>query len=753
MTEYYLIFVVVLLLLAVIDLAVGVSNDAVNFLNSAIGARVASWRTIMIVASAGVFVGATFSSGLMEVARSGIFNPQAFTLADVMILFTAVMIADIVLLDTFNTLGLPTSTTVSLIFELLGSAFAISLFKMAAAGEGIGALSTYINSGRSLGIISGIFISVGIAFVVGMIVMYLSRLLFSFQYEKRLTYVGGLWGGASLTAVFYFLLVKGLKGASFVSEPMLAWLNEHTGALLIGMFVVSTLIMQVLFMMKVNALRGVVLIGMFALAMAFAGNDLVNFIGAPIAGLESFLAWRQSGVPAEEYHMGVLNEAVRTNTWILLAAGAVMVITLWLSRKARTVTDTEVSLGRHGEGVERFESNPIARSVVRGARDVAGFFAAVMPHSLKQRIDRNFERPAEEPRPDAPAFDLVRASVNLTIGSMLIALGTSMKLPLSTTFVTFMVAMGSSLADRAWDRDTAVFRVSGVLSVIGGWLITAVVALTVSGLFAVILRIGGMVGLVLLLGLAGFTIWRSTRFHQERDEEIREKKAIYDRKAMPTDQVFEETGKHFADVLDEMVKALENTLTGLVKEDAGRLKKAEKRIKRLMERNEGLGDTLPQYIRRVQEEESEGSKIYIAVYDNLSDMLRSCRSIIHTSRTHVENSHKPLSNAQQADLDNLYGQTIGYMHELRNFIEHGDGGGISHLLLKRDDVLALLEVCIERQVEGIKARKYNEINTGLYFTLLLETKDFVLVSGRLLSFFESVSSGQVVSVVQPEVMA
>jgi len=752
MIEYYLIFVVVLLLLAIFDLVVGVSNDAVNFLNSAIGSRVASWRSIMIVASFGVFIGATFSSGLMEVARSGIFNPQYFSLADVMVLFAAVMLADVVLLDTFNTLGMPTSTTVSLVFELLGAAFVVSLFKIAAAGAGAEALTTYINSGRALGIISGIFVSVGIAFVCGLLAQYVSRLLFSFQFEKRLPYVGGLWGGLSLTAVAYFLLFKGIKGASFVSDGFLAWVDTHLWWMLIGMFVAFTLIMQVLFWMKINALRGVVLVGMFALAMAFAGNDLVNFIGVPIAGLDSFLAWRGSGVPADSYMMVALDQPVRTNTWLLLLAGAVMVATLWLSRKARTVTETEIGLGRQGEGVERFASNPIARSIVRAARDIGGVLSSLLPAALKRRIDRNFERPqtasAEEGSPDAPAFDLIRASVNLTIASVLIAMATSLKLPLSTTYVTFMVAMGASLADRAWDRDTAVFRVSGVLNVIGGWLITAVVAMSMAGLFAAILYIGGMYALAGLLVLAGYLIYRSTRLHRAREEESAERRAHYERPSVSLAEVFHETGNHIAEVLDDIGKALENAIGGLVKEDASRLKKTEKKIKRLIDRNEGMGDTLPQYIRKVEELESEGSKTYIAVYDYLSDMLRSSRSIVHTSRTHVENSHKPLSQSQYADLDNLYGQTVGYVHAIKDYIHRGEFHDTAGLLVKRDEVMAFLEVCIERQVSGIKARKYNEINTGLYFTLLLETKDFMLVSGRLLGFFESFSNGDKVSVMQ-----
>ncbi|MEZ4702277.1 MAG: inorganic phosphate transporter [Rhodothermales bacterium] len=742
MTEYYLVFVGVLLILAVLDLVVGVSNDAVNFLNSAIGSRVATARTILIVASVGVFIGASFSSGLMEVARSGIFNPQHFTFAEVIVIFAAVMLADIVLLDMFNTMGMPTSTTVSIVFELLGAAFAVSLFKIAASGGGSDALALYINSGRALGIVSGIFVSVGIAFVTGLLAQYLSRLLFSFQYEKRLPYVGGLWAGLSLTGVCYFLLMKGFKGASFVSDSFLAWVNTHTWSLLIGMFVVFTIGMQLLFWMKVNGLRVVVLTGMFALAMAFAGNDLVNFIGVPIAGLESFIAWNQSGVAADAFLMDSLQQPVRTNTWLLLTAGLVMVLTLWFSRKARTVTETEVSLGRQGEGVERFAPNPIARSIVRGAREIAGFFSALIPGVLRRRIDRNFERPAGTDDPDAPAFDLVRASVNLTLASILIAMATSLKLPLSTTYVTFMVAMGASLADRAWDRDTAVFRVSGVLNVIGGWLITAVVALLVAGLFAFVLHYGGMFGLVGLIALAGFMIWRSNILHREREEEAVERRSVYARESLPVEQVFKETGEHIVEVLDQMAGALQHALTGLVKEDSGLLKKTDKKIKRLIERNEGLGDTLPQYIRRVEEEETSGSKAYIAVYDYLSDMLRSCRSIVYSCRTHIDNSHKPLSNNQHADLDNLFGQTIGYLHELKDCIARGEWTHAEHLVTRKDEVLAVVELGVERQVAGIKARKYNEINTGLYFTLLLETKDFVLVSGRLLGFFESRTNGE-----------
>ncbi|MBT8491897.1 MAG: inorganic phosphate transporter, partial [Deltaproteobacteria bacterium] len=502
-SDPFIFFVVVLFVLAISDLVVGVSNDAVNFLNSALGSKVASRKVVMLVASAGIIAGALFSGGMMEVARKGIFSPELFTFANVMVVFAAVMITDIILLDLFNTLAMPTSTTVSIVFELLGAAIAVAVLAIHHQGGSLADAGAYINSSRALIIIGGIFISVVVAFAVGAAAQYISRLIFTFHFERRMRIFGGIWAGVAITALSYFLLIKGLKGASFVPAGFVAWVGEHTVSVLAILLAASTAVMQVCLFLGRNILRFVVLLGTFALAMAFASNDLVNFVGVPMAGLESYSSWSNSGVAASELMMTSLHEPVRTSSLYLLVAGAIMAATLWLSSKARSVTETEINLSRQGAGVERFSPNILSRTIVRTARDIGSVLARILGRRWRARIDSSFvPRGFEGPVGAAPAFDTVRASVNLTIASALIALATSLKLPLSTTYVSFMVAMGSSLADRAWDRDTAVFRVAGVLNIIGGWFLTAAIALSASAVFATIIYFAGIYGVIGLLCLA-----------------------------------------------------------------------------------------------------------------------------------------------------------------------------------------------------------------------------------------------------------
>ena len=446
----------------------------------------------MIVASLGILAGATFSSGMMEVARKGIFHPEYFYFSEIMIIFIAVMLTDIILLDLFNTFGMPTSTTVSIVFELLGAAVAVGLWKIVHAGDNLQVLGDYINSSSAILIISGIFISVLIAFFVGSLVQFVSRFLFTFHVKKQLKWVGPIWSGLALSGLTYFLLIKGLKGASFISDTFVSYISEHTLLILGVSFLFWSALMQLLLTAyKTNILRIVVLFGTFALAMAFAGNDLVNFIGVPIAGLESYLAWDQSGSAAEGFEMSILNEPIQTKSYLLLLAGGIMVVTLWFSKKARSVTETEVNLGRQDEGAERFRSNILSRSIVRHSLYLGNFLQRMTPPAWREKIAERFQ-PYEEPilehqEGGPPAFDLVRASVNLTVASALIAFATSLKLPLSTTYVSFMVAMGTSLADKAWGRSSAAFRVAGVINVIGGWFFTAFMAFTSAAIFATLI--------------------------------------------------------------------------------------------------------------------------------------------------------------------------------------------------------------------------------------------------------------------------
>lgn len=524
--DYFSVAVVILVILAMVDLSVGVSNDAVNFLNSAIGSRVTSRRTILMVATAGILIGALFSSGIMEVARKGVFNPEMFTFADIMVVFLAVMLADVLLLDLFNTFGLPTSTTVSIVFELLGAASAVALFHTLNTTEP-SAFMEYINARSALMIISGILLSVVVAFITGAMVQFFSRLLFTYEDSRHGTFVLLGWSALALTIISYFLFIKGLKSASFIDATTVLWVSEHTAVVLPLTFAGWLAVTSLIRLSGYNPLAFVVLAGTFALAMAFASNDLVNFIGVPLAGLESWQAWAASGLGPEQMYMDVLNQPVKSSPWYLFVAGVVMAATLWISARARSVTQTEVSLARQGDGTERFSPGPLSRGLVWVFIRCSVITQNFVPDSLQTKIGDRFRFPGGRDinagmNTEFRAFDLVRASVNLAVASILIAIATSLKLPLSTTFVSFMVAMGTSLADQAWGRDTAVYRVAGVLSVLGGWFLTAAAAFFMAGVFACLLKLFGGAALLVLLLLIPIALYRSAIYHQKNSATPRE---------------------------------------------------------------------------------------------------------------------------------------------------------------------------------------------------------------------------------------
>ncbi len=737
MAEYYLILVVVLFALAIADLVVGVSNDAVNFLNSAIGSRVASRKLIMAVASLGIFLGATFSSGMMEVARRGIFNPDMYLFAEVMIIFLAVMMADIIMLDLFNTFGMPTSTTVSIVFELLGAAFVVALIKVISMGGGLAEVALFINSDKAIAIISAILLSVVIAFTTGVLAQYLSRLLFTFNYERRMKAVGGIWSGFALAAISYFLLVKGLKGASFVTDEFVAWLSANTWPMLIGLFVGWTAIMQVLILRGVNILRFVVLVGTFALAMAFAGNDLVNFIGVAVAGMESFMAWQGSGVSADAFTMEALTQPVRTNTLLLLAAGLIMVLALWFSRKARSVTETEVNLGRQGDGYERFKPNTLSRGVVRGARGLGRLIEYLVPRAVLQRADTSFQVHATPDDDPQVAFDLVRASVNLTIASMLIALATSLKLPLSTTYVSFMVAMGASLADRAWDRDSAVYRVSGVLSVIGGWFLTAFVAFSTAGVFALLLSFFDGYAVAGLLTLVIFSLWRSMRFHKKRQQEQTERQAgaaaaTTEQTHLNVETVKAETANQVSDAFDTVGTALHEAFQGLFTEDLEPLRRATQQVERLQRYTDGLGFNLHRYTSRISETDLSASHHYTEVYDKLQDLTQVSRSLVQYAYQHVRNSHLPLLPEQQNAFEPLLAMYQDHLRAVQASLRQSNGSASSlHPLVARTDEV------LDAQLDGIRADRYSPTNSRLVINVLLELKDLAEAISDLGRLFQT----------------
>jgi len=652
---FYFLAVVILMALAVSDLMVGVSNDAVNFLNSSIGSRVAPRWFIMIVASLGMLAGVTFSSGMMEVARKGIFHPQYFTMPELMVIFLAVMLTDVILLDLFNTFGLPTSTTVSIVFELLGAAVAVSVIKVMRAKSGFSAIVQYINTGKALAIITGILLSVAVAFLTGALIQFLTRLIFTFNFQARLKRYGALWGGVALAAIVYFILIKGAKGASFITPETLEWIKHHTLTILGLAFVFCAFLLQLLMsLFHTHVLKVIVVVGTFALAMAFAANDLVNFIGVPLAGLSAYHAAGAAADPFSQL-MSALQQPVRSHTGILLLAGMIMVVTLWVSRKARTVTRTEISLGRQEEGVERFEASPLSRTIVRMATATGEWISRLVPKRIRHSLDRRFDcaraRPhALEDEGERPSFDLVRAAVNLMVASTLISLGTSLKLPLSTTYVTFMVAMGSSFADRAWGRDSAVYRVTGVLTVIGGWFFTAFMAFTVSGLMAMAIFYWRAPAVVAMLALVAGLILRNFRLHKRRESSQKELDVFNLRKVKDLRYAADISFEHTSIFLERIAATLEKAFRAVSLCDRIQLKYLRKETKKLELWANIIVANVFKTLRLMEQADIETSQQYTRVISALQENAESVRNIVLRAYTHVLNNHKPLLPVQLEEL-------------------------------------------------------------------------------------------------------
>ena len=579
----YFSFILFLFLLAVIDLIVGVSNDAVNFLNSAIGAKVARFRTILIIASIGVFVGASMSNGMMDIARHGIFQPQMFSFNDLLCIFLAVMVTDVVLLDVFNTLGMPTSTTVSMVFELLGGTFILSLIKILSDSTGMLTFADLLNTDKALSVILAIFLSVAVAFIFGTIVQWLSRLIFTFNYKSNLTWKIGIFGGIAVTSILYFALLNGLKGTTFMTPEFHAWIDENTGAFILICFLASTVLMQVLHWCKVNVFKIVILLGTFALALAFAGNDLVNFVGVPLAAYSAYQDYAANGAgQADTFMMSSLNESAQTPFYFLVGAGIVMVYALATSKKAQNVVKTSVDLSRQDEGEEMFGSSRVARSIVRGANNLGDFISKYTPRPVLRWIDSRFNKD-EAILADGAAFDLVRASVNLVLSGLLIAIGTSFTLPLSTTYVTFIVAMGASLADRAWTRESAVFRITGVLNVIGGWFLTAGIAFTACAVVTIAMYYGGAVVMALFVFAAVFILIKSNFSSKDKDE-VDYQEQLFKNMMATKDKAecWSLLKKHVSvtqqNMLDFVWKTYEDVVNGFVDEDLKTLRRAVKHI-------------------------------------------------------------------------------------------------------------------------------------------------------------------------------
>ncbi len=740
MEQIYVIMLIALGVLAVIDLMVGVSNDAVNFLNSAVGSKAISFKLTMIVASVGVLVGAMFSGGMMEIARSGIFVPSMFTFNDVMIIFLAVMMADIILLDLFNTLGLPTSTTVSIIFELLGAAVCLAIYKIITADDTFANLPKYINTAKASAIVYSILLSVILSFSIGGFVQYISRLIFTFHYEKKLKYFGAIFGGVAISAITFFILIKGLKGVSFISPAQFAWIDEHQFLILGGNFVVFLLLSQLLIsVFKVNILKVIILIGTFALALAFAGNDLVNFIGVPIAAFNSYEIFNGSGISGDDFMMGALaNDNIVAPFYFLIFAGIVMVITLWTSKKAKAVIETGVNLSRQGDGVEKFTPNSISRGIVRFGVYVGRGLNYFLPAKLQIRIDRRFEgiKKSTKVSDDEPAFDMVRASVNLMVASILIAMGTSMKLPLSTTYVTFMVAMGTSFADRAWDRESAVYRIAGVFKVIGGWFVTAIIAFIMAFVVAYILKIGEVFAFVGLLLMLGIMLYKSSRKYKKKVKIEAEIKSLRKEDIGTVTEMITESSAQISKVFRKTSALYTNLIDNLGLHDLAKLKDNKKDQKKLEKEVDELKSNVFYFIKNLDDNSVEASKFYILILGYLQDMVQSIDFITANSYSHVNNNHKPLKFNQIRDLKIIDTQLQHLLLLLEDSFKTEDFYKIDVILKDKQLILDTVSALISKQIIRIRTTETSPKNSKLYFALLLETNDLVKSIMNLLELFK-----------------
>ncbi len=742
MENFYLLILVALAVLAVVDLVVGVSNDAVNFLNSAIGSKGISFKSIMIVASLGIFIGAVFSSGMMEVARKGIFMPGEFFFDEIMIIFIAVMITDILLLDFFNTIGLPTSTTVSIVFELLGAAVIMALIKISGSDtESFSNLLDYINTEKATEIISGIFLSVIVAFTVGAIIQWLSRLVFSFEYEKKIKNFGAFFGGLCLTAITYFIIFKGLKGTPYY-EDFKDFITNQVYWILLVSFLFWTLfsfLFQKIF--NKSILTVVIAVGTFGLALAFSGNDLVNFIGVPMAGYHSYEAWIASGQPATSFSMDVLQEKVPAEPLLLFIAGGVMVLTLWFSKKARSVAETEINLARQGHGSEKFNPNLLSRALVSGSTYLVSFLRATVPAGTKQRISRSFEKPEEGVETvlekDKPAFDLIRASINLTLAGVLISIATSYKLPLSTTYVTFMVAMGTSLADRAWGRESAVYRVAGVLNVIGGWFFTAFSAFVAAGILTYIIFLGRGPAIAILLILAIGLLVRNYLVHKKKQSAKTDTSGLKKSESKTVQGIISESADNISDVIKRTNKIYSDVIEGLSKLEKSKLKKSKKGVAKLDAEIEELRDHIFFFIKSLDEMSVRGSSFYITILAYLTDVAQSLEFISKKSYKHVNNNHKPLRYNQISDLKEIDDSLENLLLEIEEIFTKRKFDKIETIIAHKELFLTKLSEKIEKQVNRTRTEESSPKNTTLYFNILLETKDLVNGIMNLLEEYNS----------------
>lgn len=739
--EIYVIILGLLFVLALSDLVVGVGNDAVNFLNSAIGSKVAPRHIIMIVASLGVLVGTLFSSGMMEVARKGIFNPDMFYFNEVMVIFLAVMMTDVLLLDLFNTFGLPTSTTVSLVFELIGASVALSLIKISSTDGNFANIGQYINIGKAVAIVAGILLSVVVALVGSVTFQFLTRLIFSFNFTKRFKYLGAVWGSIALTGITYFILVKGSKGTSFLTKDTIKLIQDNAVNIIMGSFIIWTVVLQILIsVVKLNILRGIVLVGTFALALAFAANDLVNFIGVPLAGYSSFLTAQNNPAP-ESLLMTALTEPVSTPLGFLMIAGAVMVLTLWFSKKARTVTKTEVNLGRQSDGYERFDSSMLSRAIVRMSVSFVKTIKNIVPERMQNFINRQFQ-PTElaiANDGERPSFDLLRAANNLMVASILISIGTSYKLPLSTTYVTFMVAMGTSLADRAWGRESAVYRVNGVITVIGGWFFTAFSAFISAFIMAYIIYYGEIYAIIGLVALAIFILLRTHIIHKQRTEEMDEDENVTLPLVTNQTEALNALTDEICNLLNSVPQIYSGTLLELENEDRNNLKIMRKSARQLRKKSNLITNHILKSIDHFKVEEIKAGKRFGKVITSVQEIANKLINITNITYNHIDNNHTTLSKEQTEELKQVCQLLSLEVEQAISIIQSKSFDKIDEYFNKQDDLVLQIAEYDNNQINRIKQNDDSARNSMLFLNVLNETENMSAHIGKLVNTLKNTS--------------
>ena len=721
-------------IIAIGDLVVGVSNDAVNFLNSAVGSKAISLKNILILASFGVAFGALFSSGLMEVARKGIFNPSEFYFDEIILIFIAVMLTDILLLDFFNTIGMPTSTTVSIVFELLGAAVFMSFIKIFSQSEDLASIFNYINTSKATLIILGIVLSVFIALSIGAIVQFITRLFLSFKYYEKSNLSKSIFGGLALTSIVYFILIKGIKGTPYANFKF-----DLIGGLTIKNFLETELLLVVFLniifwfvfsyflvrVLKFNIFKIIIGIGTFALALAFAGNDLVNFIGVPIAAYQSYEAWSASNIPPSEFRMVSLAAKVSTPTYFLIISGGIMVVTLWLSTKARKVLKTSIDLSSQRNVNERFEPNLLSKFLVKFFSYLSSFLNSLIPETIQTKIEKQYEGYDDIGKNfsvEKPSFDMLRASVNLVVAAILISVATSYKLPLSTTYVTFMVAMGTSFADRAWGGDNAVYRVSGVLNVVGGWFLTAIIAFLISGLIITLIYIGGVSAISIILFIILLLIGKNYLKHRKNESEI-PLDTILRVESNSIKGVIDESTSNIIKVFKRIDSVFEALTEGLSKNEIKKLKLARKKTKKLSEDIEELKDNIFFFIKKLDESSMSASSFYVSLLGLLQDLADDLSYAVKKSYKHVNNDHRKLKYTQIKDLLEIHEITKSDFTLAMETFSNNSSVEIEKLLINKDFILEKLDKKIQSQVELTRDSETSPKNTTLYFNLLLKKKD------------------------------